>query len=396
LALVLAMHHHAKTLLGSATPSIESYYHALHEKYGLVQLSKRFGKAQLPKFMLADTRMEKKKRLMHGEFSSVLLQHLEENLQRSEQSIVFQNRRGYAPYLTCEECAWIPKCKNCSVSLTYHQFINDIKCHYCGYREKVPSSCPACGASKIKSVGFGTEKLEEDLKILIPSARVQRMDLDTTRKKYSYQSIIDDFEKGNIDILVGTQMVSKGLDFDKVSLVGVFDVDRLIHFPDFRSYEKAFQLITQVSGRAGRREKTGLVIIQTANPKQEVLQMVITGNYSGFFQKEIWEREKFNYPPFTRMIRITIKNENKEVADQLAQQLKVFLEKSLVHQQVLGPHEPLIGKIRNQFLVDVLIKIYRNKGNLKEIKTKIHESADLIRQEKIFKNTRIIFDVDPY
>ncbi|CAN5288243.1 primosomal protein N' [soil metagenome] len=396
LALVLAQHHHAKTLLGSATPSIESYFHALHDKYGLVQLHKRFGIAQLPQFILADIRLEKKKHLMHGDFTSELLQHLEENLQKNEQSIIFQNRRGYSPYLTCEECAWIPKCKNCSVSLTYHQYLHEVRCHYCGHREKVPSSCPACGTSKIKSVGFGTEKLEEDLKVLLPSARIQRMDLDTTRKKYSYQSIIDDFEKGNVDILVGTQMVSKGLDFDKVSLVGVFDVDRLIHFPDFRSYEKAFQLITQVSGRAGRREKTGLVVIQTANTQQEVLHKIITGDYQSFFEREIWERERFNYPPFSRMIRITIKNENKEVADQLARKLKDQLEAMLVHQQVLGPQEPLIGRIRNQYLVDILVKIPRNKGNLNQIKKKIQEAADHLKQDNFFKNTRIIFDVDPY
>ncbi|MDQ3394088.1 MAG: primosomal protein N' [Bacteroidota bacterium] len=396
LALVLARHHHAKTLLGSATPSIESYYHAQTGKFGLVELHKRFGEAQLPEFIIADLTDQRKKKLMKGEISSVLLEKMAENLSKKEQAIIFQNRRGYAPYLTCEECAWIPKCINCAVSLTYHQYNNELRCHYCGHKEKIPSSCPACGASKIKTVGFGTEKLEEDFKILLPGAKVQRMDYDTTRKKYGYQTIIDEFEKGNIDILVGTQMVSKGLDFDKVSLVGIFDVDRLIHFPDFRSYERSFQLITQVSGRAGRREKTGVVVIQTANPKQEVLYRIINNDYKNLYIKEIAERQRFHYPPFVRLIKITLKHERKEIADKAALALKDLFKDSLSQYIILGPHEPLISRIRNNYLVDLLVKIQRNKGNLSWVKIVLQETSQLILQSKEFKNTRIIFDVDPY
>ncbi len=396
LALVLAQFHHAKTLLGSATPSIESYYHAQTGKYGLVALDKRYGEAQLPEFILADTRDERKKKLMQGEFSSILLKKIKENLERKEQVIIFQNRRGYAPYITCEECTWIPKCINCAVSLTYHQYSHELKCHYCGHREKLPSSCPACGVSKIKTVGFGTEKLEEELKTFFSEAKVQRMDLDTTRKKYGYQTIINDFEIGNIDILVGTQMVSKGLDFDRVSMVGVFDADRLIHFPDFRSYERSFQMITQVSGRAGRRAKTGIVVIQTANPNQEILYRIINNDYSNLYLKEVAERERFLYPPFVRLIRITLKNERKEIADAAATLLKNLLKEALTPFIVLGPQEPLISRIRNLYLVNILIKIERNKGKLSEIKAVIKEVSQLIYQNKDLKNTKIVFDVDPY
>lgn len=395
LALVLARHHQAKTLLGSATPSIESFFNAKNEKYGLVQLFKRFGEAQLPHFKLVDLKAEKKKRLMQGDVSSVLMEHLGTNLKSKEQSIVFQNRRGYAPYLNCEECAWIPKCINCAVSLTYHQFNHELRCHYCGYREKPPGSCPACGSTKIKTVGFGTEKLEEDLKALLPEARIQRMDLDTTRKKYSYQSIIEEFEKGSIDILVGTQMISKGLDFEKVSLVGIFDVDRIIHFPDFRSYERAFQLITQVSGRAGRRDKTGTVVIQTSNPQQEVLKDIISNNYENLYYKEINERLRFLYPPFVRLIKLVIKNENKELAFKTAYALKEALQNQMDH-QVLGPQEPLISKIRNKYLVAVLIKIERNKGSLSNVKNLIKQVTEATLKDKILRSSRVIFDVDPY
>ena len=309
---MLSQLHFAKTLLGSATPSIESYYNANTGKYGLVNLKDRFGDALLPKIKLADVRAERKRKTLKADFSSELIAAIGDKLEKREQVIIFQNRRGYAPFLTCEACAWIPKCENCAVSLTYHMYHHELRCHYCGFKEKVPNVCKACGSNTVKTIGFGTEKLEDDLKLLFPAAKIQRMDLDTTRRKYSYQTIIDNFEKGNVDILVGTQMVSKGLDFDKVSLVGIVDADRMIHFPDFRSFERAFQMITQVSGRAGRREKEGLVFIQTANTAQPVLQHVINNDYNAMYNGELQERKHFLYPPFVRLLKIVIKTRRKK------------------------------------------------------------------------------------
>lgn len=395
LALVMARLHHAKTLLGSATPSVESYYNARSGKYGLVTLKTRFGDAQLPEITLADVSRERKRKTMQGEFTSELMAAVRENTSRKEQTIIFQNRRGYAPYISCEECAWIPKCDSCSVSLTYHMYSNELRCHYCGYKEKIPGSCMACGSTKLKMVGFGTEKLEEEIKQLLPGAKVQRMDLDTTRRKYSYQTIIDNFEKGTIDILIGTQMVSKGLDFDKVSLVGILDADRMIHFPDFRSHERTFQLVTQVSGRAGRREKKGKVIIQTAQPEHPVLQKILANEYEEMYLKELQEREKFNYPPFVRLISVTIKNQDKAICAAAAEALKNLLSEDLGKKRVLGPHEPIINKIRNQFLNEIFIKLERDKINLNKTKEIIKKHFLEISTNKRFKNTLIVPDVDP-
>ncbi|MEM9983434.1 MAG: primosomal protein N', partial [Bacteroidota bacterium] len=301
MAIVIASQQQAKVLLGSATPAIESYFNAQTGKYGFVKLTKRFGDAQLPQIELVDMRLEKKQKKNKQSFSSILLGAIEGNLKKKEQAILFQNRRGYSPYITCGDCAWIPKCSNCNVSLTYHQYANELRCHYCGHKENLFSECLACGSTKLKPVGYGTEKLEDELKVILPEARTRRMDLDTTRQKNGYQTIINDFEAGHIDLLVGTQMVSKGLDFDKVSLVGIFDTDRLLYFADFRSHERAFQLITQVSGRAGRRDLQGKVIIQTNNVEHPTLQKVLQNDYEGLYREEILEREKYNYPPYTRL-----------------------------------------------------------------------------------------------
>lgn len=395
-ALVLASMHHAKVLLGSATPSIESYYHAQNDKYGFVDLKKRFGTAQLPQFVLADVREERKKKTMYGEFTSTLIDMMGNALDNQEQTIIFQNRRGYAPHITCDECAWIPKCDNCAVSLTYHMAKNELRCHYCGFYKKLPSDCPACGSAKIRTVGYGTEKLEEELKLQLHDARIQRMDLDTTRRKYSYQKIIEEFEKGAVDILVGTQMVSKGLDFDKVSLVGIFDADRMIHFPDFRSYERTFQLITQVSGRAGRREKEGVVVIQTANTHQAILKMIINNDYENFFRLEINEREKFHYPPFVRLIKILIKHADREVAIVGIQKLAIALKEALGKKRVLGPEEPIISRLRNQYIMQLIIKLEREKVNIWKVKELIKQNALEIQKNKELKGIQIVFDVDPY
>ncbi len=395
-ALVLSKLHHAKTLLGSATPSIESYYNALQGKYGLVSLYKRFGKAQLPEIELVDIRRENKRRTMREDFSSVLLQHMEMVLGLEEQAIIFQNRRGYSPYIMCEDCGHIPKCEQCDVSLTYHQFAYELRCHYCGHHEKLHLECEACGSTKLKTAGYGTEKLEEEIQMLIPQARVQRMDLDTTRKKNSYQQIIEAFAKRDMDILVGTQMVSKGLDFDGVSLVGILDADRMIHFPDFRSHERTFQLITQVSGRSGRRDKVGKVIIQTTNLEQPVLHKIVANDYIGLYQEEIAERQEYHYPPFVRLIRITIKNPDKLTCSKAAKQLSENLANVLGLQRVLGPEEPLISRLRNQYLMQLMIKLERKQSFIQQAKKIIIDACNALEKDKHLKRTNTVIDVDPY
>ncbi len=394
--LALAKFHHAKTLLGSATPSVESFFHAQSGKYGLVTLNQRYGKAQLPEIVLADIRQQKKQGLMKGDFSHTLLEAMVATLECKEQMIIFQNRRGYAPYLTCEECAWIPQCNQCAVSLTYHMYNHELRCHYCGYKEKVPGSCIACGSTKVKTIGFGTEKLEDDIKLLLPDVKVQRMDLDTTRKKYSYQQIIDAFAQGAIDVLVGTQMVTKGLDFDKVNLVGIFDADRMIFLPDFRSHERTFQMITQVSGRAGRRNKTGKVIIQTANIMQPILRRIVNHDYEGMYEQEIADRLQYNYPPFVRLIKLVIKNKAKDACQATAQALTNILKEKFGSKRVLGPQEPMISKIRNEYLMEIMMKFERDKINLAAVKAALREEIDALVKVKKFKNSRIIPDVDPY
>ena len=297
--------------------------------------------------------------------------------------------------MECEDCGWIPKCINCAISLTYHQYKHALICHYCGYRELLPTACPTCSSNRLRTPGYGTEKLEEELKLHFAEATIQRMDLDTTRNKSSYETIIQQFEKGDTDILVGTQMVTKGLDFDRVSLVGVFNADRMMHFPDFRSYERAFQLITQVSGRAGRREKPGNVIIQTTHTEHPVLQYVLNHRVSEFYQNEIEDRKNHVYPPFSRLIEITIKHTDKKISNEASLKLRDRMVSKVTGIRVLGPGEPMVSKIRNQYLMTILIKIYRDSGNLKEIKQQLISLQQEIHSEKEFRNVRIIMDVDP-
>ena len=394
-ALVMAQLHHAKVLLGSATPSVETYYHALQKKYGLVKLDKRYGEARLPEISLADMSEERKRKTVKGEFSSALLKNIEEALAQQEQVIIFQNRRGYSPMVNCEDCGWIPKCVNCAVSLTYHQYKNALVCHYCGYKENLPNRCPICTSARINTVGYGTEKLEEELKLYFPDTNIQRMDLDTTRSKTGYDTILEQFEEGKTNILVGTQMVTKGLDFDGVSLVGVFNADRMMHFPDFRSYERAYQLITQVSGRAGRREKRGKVVIQTSSPDHPVLSFVLNNQYDEFFSREIEDRRHHDYPPFSRLIEITIKHIDKKICRDTAIGTASVLREKLKSVKILGPAEPMVSKIRNQFLMSILIKIPRGKTDLAVTKEVIQQCIDNTLKEKLFRNSRIICDVDP-
>jgi primosomal protein N' (replication factor Y) len=394
-ALLMGQFHSAKVLLGSATPSLESYYQALQGKYHLVELFDRFGDASLPDIVLADLVSERKMKTNKGSFSGLLLREISERVKKHEQVILFQNRRGYAPVVQCEDCDWIPKCINCSVSLTYHQYRHAMVCHYCGYREELPKECPTCSSKRILTVGYGTEKIEEDMALQFPEATVGRMDFDTTRTKSGYEEIIDGFETGKTDILVGTQMITKGLDFDKVTLVGIFDADRMMHFPDFRSYERAFQLITQVSGRAGRRAQKGKVIIQTHNPKHEIFAFALRNDYKGFLEVQLRDRDTHRYPPFARLIEITLKQTEKSAVTQAANAFADLLKENLQGVRIMGPGEPMVSRVRNEYLMTILVKIPRNQGKLPDIKNTLASLADRLTGEKEFRKVRVVFDVDP-
>ncbi|AGA78630.1 replication restart helicase PriA [Echinicola vietnamensis] len=395
-AIMLSWLHQSKTLLGSATPSYESFYNARTQKYGYVHLSKRFGEAQLPEFHVADILVDKKKNLLKLDFTRIMREKIQEALDRQEQILIFQNRRGYAPYMSCEECGWIPECEHCDVNLTYHQYSEEMRCHYCGFKEKVPRACPACGSHKLTTVGIGTERLEESLSLLFPEARVGRMDLDTTRSKYAYQRIFDEFSSGNLDILVGTQMITKGLDFDRVTVVGIVDADRILYFPDFRSGERAFQQITQVAGRAGRRNRRGNVVIQTRRPDHEVFEKVIQGNFSEFYLTEMAERKRFFYPPFVKNVKITSRHKEAKVAEKAAINLANLLKDIPVKKIILGPERALIGKIKNQYLFDIYIKLDRAGNTPAIFKHEMGKILFELNTQKAFKSVRFVVDVDPY
>jgi primosomal protein N' (replication factor Y) len=394
-ALVMAQIHHAKVLLGSATPSVESFYQTQVGKYKLVTLLERFGEAQLPEILFANLSKERKDKTLKGEFSKLLVSEMEVAIANKEQVILFQNRRGYSPMVQCEDCGWVPKCINCAVSLTYHQYRHAMVCHYCGYKEELPSQCPTCTSKRIQTLGYGTEKLEEELKLQFTDTNVMRMDLDTTRSKSGYENIIEGFETGRTDILVGTQMVTKGLDFDRVSLVGVFDADRMMHFPDFRSYERAFQLITQVSGRAGRRNKKGKVVIQTSNPEHQLFKQILKNDVLGFLEEQMRDRQKHFYPPFARLIEITFKHNDKKLVRNMAEEFAAATKQIITNARILGPAEPMISKIRNEFLLSIAIKIARDQGKLGETKAYLRQEVELLKSKKEYRNVRVVFDVDP-
>ena len=395
-ALVLAKQQGAKVLMGSATPTTEQLYHAHQGNYGLESITKRYGNSTLPDIELVNTKLEKKKKKMKGPFSVDLLDALKESLDKKEQSIVFQNRRGYSPYLICEDCDKAVECKRCSVSLTYHMYSNTLNCHYCNYKQSIPANCESCGSVKITNVGSGTEKLEEELSIHFPEANIQRMDLDTTQAKNSHTKIIQAFSEGEIDILVGTQMISKGLDFEKVNLVGVLDADRSLHFPDFRSYERTYQIVTQVAGRAGRRETKGRVIIQASDPSHPVFEKIKTSDFQSLYEEELKERQLFHYPPFVRIIKIIIKNPDKFLAQNIAIRLSNLLTANLGKERVLGANEPLVNKIKNEYIMEIILKIERSGVNLSGIKKMIYKTSLEIYKNNDFRKTKIYFDVDPY
>jgi primosomal protein N' (replication factor Y) (superfamily II helicase) len=392
-AMVLAKKHSAKVLLGSATPAVDTYYNAKIGKYGLVEMNTRFGNTQLPDIELIDAKLAKKQQQMSGEYSEQLLVSIKQNLGHKQQTLLFQNRRGFSPYLECEDCGWAALCYQCDVSLTYHYRDKQMRCHYCGHHEEIPKACPACGSTKVRTKGFGTEKVEDDMALMFPTAKIARMDMDTTRSKTAFQTLINDVASGEIDMLVGTQMVSKGLDFEKVSLVCIFDADRMINYPDFRSGEKAFQLLTQVAGRAGRRSTKGKVLIQTNNPGNALLLKVMNNDYLGMYEKEIAEREKFNYPPFSRLIHLTLKHQDQNICQKAAEELAQLITSQLGKARVLGPEKPVIDRIRDRFLFEILIKLEKG-ANLKAIKQFVREQMTTISQSKSYKNIQVIVDVD--
>jgi primosomal protein N' (replication factor Y) (superfamily II helicase) len=384
-----------KTVLGSATPSFESYYNCKTDKYALIEMKERFNKVDLPKIITANIAEETRVKTMKENFTSVLFHEIENALSHHEQIILFQNRRGYAPVLECQECQWVPKCVNCDISLTYHKSIDSLKCHYCGHTQNLPKSCPACGSGNINLKGIGTEKIEDELAVLFPEARVSRLDLDSSKTKHGHEQIIQSFENHEADILVGTQMIGKGLDFEKVSVVGIINADQLIYFPDFRAHERAYQLISQVSGRAGRRDKQGKVVIQTSSPNHPVIEEIIQHGYENIYANEIVERKIFGYPPFTRLIKISVKHRDYKIAAEASFVLKNNLENTF-GENIIGPESPHVSKIRNMYIKEMLIKIDRNSTTLNELKQHIKSGIQRIKEIDAYKLAIIFADVDPF
>jgi primosomal protein N' (replication factor Y) (superfamily II helicase) len=394
-AIFLASLFKAKVVLGSATPSFESYYNAKIGKYGLITLSERYGGVQLPDIQVVSIPDETKRKTMQSHFTSVLLSEIKGALARKEQIILFQNRRGYAPVLLCATCGYTPKCINCEVSLTYHKSSGKLHCHYCGYRQDTVPLCPACGSTKIEHKGFGTEKVEDELSLIFPEARIARMDVDATRTKYGFQQLISDFEDKKIDILVGTQMVAKGLDFANVSTIGILNADSMLNFPDFRAFERSYQLLAQVSGRAGRRDIRGKVIVQAHDIHHRVLQQVIDNDYEGLFQTELIERRNYKYPPLYRLISLCIKHKDPVKLNQIAEYVAALLRQQF-GDRVLGPEAPFVNRIRNYYLQDILLKVEKEGLSAQKVKIALQQILQSFEQEVLSKGCIIQVDVDPY
>ena len=393
-AIVLAKIQQAKILLGSATPSLESYFNAQQNKYGFVELNRRHGNVQLPKIELIDVKEKHKKKEMTGHFSDRMIQLITEALEEKEQVILFQNRRGYSPVVECKTCGVAPECPNCDITLTYHKFRGELRCHYCNYQRAMPNSCGACGSNTLDTKGFGTEQIELELKELFPDFKIGRMDLDTTRGKHGYQKIIGAFEAKEIDVLVGTQMLSKGLDFENVSLVGILNADTMLNFPDFRAHERAYDMMVQVSGRAGRSKKQGNVAIQSFNPYHQILQQVSTTNYTEMYKEQLQERWQYKYPPYYRLIKITLKHRDYNKVENGVNWLAKALQNSF-GEHVLGPTAPAVSRIRNQYIKNIVIKI-PPKQSLANTKKQLQKIKNTFEAVKDFRPIRFITDVDAY
>ena len=392
-AIMLASMYGAKVLLGTATPSVETYFNATNGKYGLVELKERYKDIQLPHIERVDIKELAHQKRMKGPFSPLLVKEIHDALERKEQVILFQNRRGFAPMIECHTCGWVPKCKNCDVSLTYHKGLNQLTCHYCGCTYQVPRTCPACGGVELQHRGFGTERIEDDIQLIFPEARVARMDLDTTRIRSAYERIIADFEQRKTDILIGTQMVSKGLDFQHVSVVGILNADTMLNYPDFRSYERAFQLMAQVAGRAGRKNKQGLVILQTKSPDLPVIHQVIRNDYEQLYYDQLAERQLFHYPPYYRLIYVYLKHRKEDVlnlaADTMARQLR-----SGLGNRVLGPDKPPISRIQTLYIKKMIVKVEQNISMAKVRDYLLGVQRAVIEDER-FRSLIVYYDVDP-
>lgn len=393
-AIVLASMCGAKTLLGTATPSVESWYNATEGgKYALVELKERYKEIQLPEIIPVDIKELQRKKRMNGPFSPLLLQYVREALEQKEQVILFQNRRGFAPMIECHTCGWVPKCKNCDVSLTYHKGLNQLTCHYCGYTQAVPRQCPACEGVDLRNRGFGTEKIEDDVKAIFPEARVARMDLDTTRTRTAYERIIHDFQQGRTDILIGTQMVSKGLDFDHVSVVGILNADSMMNYPDFRAYERAFQLMAQVAGRAGRKNKRGRVVLQTKSIDHPIIPQVMHNDFEGMVAGQLAERQLFRYPPYYRLVYVYLKHRNEQLLDVMAQTMAAKL-RAVFGARVLGPDKPPVARIQTLFIRKIVLKIETNAPMARARQLLVQVQQEMVAEDR-FKSLIVYYDVDP-
>lgn len=393
-AMVLASMHGAKVLLGSATPSVETYYKALNGKFGLVELKERFGGSELPEVEIVDMRRQRKEKLNRGILSSPLLMATTQELADGNQAILFQNRRGFAPVVVCRECGWTPKCINCDVSLVFHKQLRQLRCHYCGHSASLPNVCPACGQNSVEVYGYGTERISEEVEQAFPEAKVVRMDLDSTRNKDDFQHILEDFSSGRTDILVGTQMVTKGLDFERVKVVGVLNADTLLNFPDFRSSERAFNMLVQVAGRAGRRGAAGKVFIQTTAPDSRVLAYVKHHDFKGFYEMEIADREKYSYPPFTRVVNIYIKHKDAAAVDAIA----VAYAKRLISvfgNRVLGPEKPFVSRVSTWYLQSIMLKV-ESGASMRKVKGILRDIYVGMAENPMMKQAIVYYDVDPF
>lgn len=392
-AIVLARMYGAKTLLGTATPSVESYYNACQGKYGLVTLTSRYKDIQLPEIRVVDTKDLQRRKMMTGPFSPPLIAAVNDALKSGQQVILFQNRRGFAPMIECRTCGWVPKCSNCDVSLTMHKSMNLLTCHYCGYTYRIPAVCPACGGTDLRSRGFGTEKVEEYVGQLFPDARVARMDLDTTRTRNAYGRIIDDFSSGRTNLLIGTQMVSKGLDFDRVSVVGILNADAMLNYPDFRAYEHAFMMMAQVSGRAGRKGQRGKVFLQTKNKELPIVRQVVENDYQGFYEALLEERRLFSYPPFHRLVYVFLRHRHDDVVETAGIEMGSRLRQGL-GERILGPDKPSIARVKNLHIRKIVIKL-ENGIDQKAVRLYLRTVQQQLLQDKRYAALQVYYDVDP-
>ena len=383
----------ASVLLGTATPCMESYYNAKTGKYGYVSLTERYKGIQLPEIQVVDTRDLQRRKMMHGPFSPLLLASVREALERGEQAILFQNRRGWAPMIECKQCGWVPRCQHCDVSLTLHRNMNQLSCHYCGYTYQVPTECPACGSKELQGRGYGTEKIEDQIRDIFPEARVARMDLDTTRTRNAYERLITDFSAGRTNLLIGTQMISKGLDFDKVSVVGILNADGMLNQPDFRAFEHAFMMMAQVSGRAGRKGRQGLVILQTKNPDLPIIQQVVRNDFEGFSRELLEERQLFHYPPYYRLIYVYLKHTKDDVVNTAGIELGTRL-RQWFGDRVLGPDKPAISRIKTLSIRKLVLKL-ETGIDMPRVRQYLTLAQQQMMQDKRYASLQVYYDVDP-